>query len=224
VRAVSHVYRQELSLLEQHYSQLLRDYGDTPRAADWRDLEQQEHSMAVLTEVGELGSAKVLDFGCGTGHLFNFLKHRLRFTGEYVGYDITAGLVAAARKKFPGVRFEQRDILAQGMDEDFDYIFISGVFNDRTKDNWGLMTAILRSLFPNVRKALAFNALSTYVDFLDPRLYYVSPEKLFRFCKVELSPCVALRHDYLVRPGVVPFEFSVYVYRSSIQPRQSLEE
>ena len=179
--------------------------------------------MAVLSEIAsDLPTAKVLDFGCGTGHLLAYLRQVRRFSGEYVGYDLSSTMIAAARHKFPGVRFEQRDILADGVPEHFDYVLVSGVFNNHVNDGWGLMTAILTRLFQHTRRGLAFNALSTYVDRFDPALFYVSPERVFRFCKESLSPCITLRHDYTIRPGVVPFEYSVFVYATGIAPRKDL--
>ena len=218
----SHPFREDLALLNQHYSMLLEQHGDTPQGVQWKDAETQERRMAVLAEVGDLRAAKVLDFGCGTGHLLAFLRDRAGFTGEYVGYDLAAGMVAAARAKYPGVRFEQRDVLETGVPEEFDYVLINGLFNNRVRDNWGLMTSLLRCLFARTRKALAFNALSTHVDYFEPGLFYVSPQAVFGYCKEHLSPCVTLRHDYQIKRGVVPFEFSVYVYQSDVPPRKEL--
>lgn len=217
-----HPYKSDLSRLTQFYSKLLEEHGDSPQAVQHKDRQSQELRMKILAEVGDLRLAKILDFGCGAGHLLAFMRENLGFAGEYVGYDLSAELVRVAQGKFPQSRFEQRDILAQGVPEDFDYVVINGVFNNVVSDNWGLMTELLGRLFPRTRKALAFNALSTYVDFLNPGNFYVSPEKIFRFCKERLSPCVTLRHDYLTRPGVVPFEFTVYVYRTDVEPRKQL--
>jgi SAM-dependent methyltransferase len=217
-----HPFEKDLAGLEQHYSQLLKECGDTPQGVQWGDVETQERRMAILLDVGDVRSAKVLDFGCGTGHLLNFMQRQVGFKGEYIGYDIGEDMIRIARKKFPGIRFERRDILAQGIGEVFDYILINGVFNNLVDDNWGLMKSILRCLFHKARRALAFNALSTYVDYFDPGLFYVSPNKVFSFCKEELSSRVILRHDYLIKSDVVPFEFSVYVYASEISPRKSL--
>ena len=89
----------------------------------------------------------------------------------------------------------------------------SGVFNNAGADNWGMMTTLLGELFKLCRKGLAFNCLSTYVDYQDEGLFYVEPERVFAFCKQTLSPSVTLRHDYRVKPGVIPFEFTVYVTR-----------
>jgi SAM-dependent methyltransferase len=216
--------QEDLARIQHHYAQLLREHGDTARAAAWRDRQSQERRMAILAQVGDLRSAKILDFGCGTGHLLAFLRSEVDFRGEYVGYDLSPDLVARARRKFRGARFERRNILSEGVPEDFDYVLISGVFNQRLGDNWRPMRGILRQLFAHCRKALAFNALSTYVDFFDPRLFYVSPERVFRYCKQKLSPRVCLRHDYLVKDGVLPFEFAVYVYRSELEPGNALRE
>jgi SAM-dependent methyltransferase len=152
----------------------------------------------------------VLDLGCGTAHL---LMLRARdFTGECVGYDISEEVVAHARRNFPGVRFDRRNVLADGLGDAFDYVLLSGLFTD----NWELMTGLLQAAFAGTRVALAFSNLSTYVDFYDPALHHVAPEDVFRFCKSQLSPPVTVRHDYQGRPGVLPYEYTTYVFASTI--------
>jgi cyclopropane fatty-acyl-phospholipid synthase-like methyltransferase len=171
----------------------------------------------VLSEVGDLRASKVLDFGCGTGALFAYLSEELGFTGEFVGYDLAWPAIDLARRLHPAGRFERRDVLSQGVHEDFDYILASGVFNNRTSDGWGLMTTLLAALWPYARRALAFNALSTYVDFREDHLWYVDPGEVFAWCKRELSPALSLRHDYQLKAGVIPFEFTVFVYRIELE-------
>ncbi len=210
------LFGKDLCWISEHYTKLVEKYGDTPTSSQWTDLATQEKRMNILLEIGDIKSSKVLDFGCGTGHLLEVMKGKYEFNGEYVGYDISRKMIEIAREKHPLARFEHRNILEEGVPEDFDYIFISGVFNNRASDNWGMMTSILKCLFNNTRKAIAFNNLSTYVDYVTKALFHVDPERVFRFCKEELSPFVTLRHDYEVKPGVVPFEFSVYVYKTEI--------
>jgi SAM-dependent methyltransferase len=213
--------KDELANLGAHYSRLFATHGDSPEAAQWRDRSSQEVRLEVLAGVGDLRDAKILDFGCGTGHLCAMLDAKgLRC--EYVGYDLSQPMIDFARQKHPRARFECRDVLSEGVAEDFDYVLISGVFNNQVSDNWTLMTSLLRTLWPHARRGLAFNNLSNYVDFLDEGLFYVEPERVFRFCKEQLSPCVTLRHDYLVKAGVVPFEFTTYVYRTGIDCRPAI--
>ena len=184
-------------------------------------IRKRENEL-LLSQIKVAKPRVVLDFGCGTGHLLNFMRREVGFSGEYVGYDISEKMIETARKKFSGVRFEHRNIIAEDIHEDFDYILISGVFNNKIRNNWNFMTTILRCLFPHVQKGLAFNALSTYVDCFDPHLFYINPERVFRFCKEQLSPCIVLRHDYSIKVGIIPFEFTIYAYNNKIRPCKSL--
>ena len=215
----SHQFSDDLDALRRHYTTLLERHGDGPQALQWSNRATQERRMAILAEIGDLRRAKILDFGCGTGHLLGYLRENHGFEGEYVGYDLAPELLKAAEAKFPGVRFEARDILTDPSTEKFDYVLISGVFNNLLGDNWQRMTAILQELFPLARKGLAFNALSNYVDFQESGLYYANPEAVFRFCKEQLSALVTLRHDYQVKPDVIPFEFTVYVHATPLPRR-----
>jgi len=211
--------RQEMRTLEAHYAKLITDNADAPAGAQWRDRATQERRMVVLAEVADLRRAKVLDFGCGTGHMLSVLRSQLGFDGTYVGYDLVESALEIGRSTYPDARFERRDVLAEGLPEQFDYILVSGVFNNALSDNWTFLTTVIEKLFAATRCALAFNLLSTYVDTFDSGLAYFDPARVFGFCKEHLSPRVTLRHDYEVRPGVVPFEFTTYVYRTDIACR-----
>jgi len=190
------------SLLES-YSKTLKTHGDTAEAVHWTTASQR-YRFKVLTEIAPLEGENILDYGCGKGDLYEYL-HESGFRGLYTGFDINPRLIALARTKFPGVRFEVFDVEEKPMNESFDYVLISGVFNNRISDNWSVMTNVLRATYACATKGLAFNAVSTYVNFQQPTMNYVSPEKSFRFCVSHLSPYVTLRHDNL------PFNFAVYV-------------
>ena len=95
----------------------------------------------------------------------------------------------------------------------YDYVFLSGVFNNIMENNWEFMKLTLRKMFNACNKGIAFNAMSTYVDYFDEELFYVDPCKVFDFCKKELSSKVTLRNDYLIKENSIPFEFAIYVYK-----------
>ena len=97
----------------------------------------------------------------------------------------------------------------------YDYIFVSGTFNNKLNDNWNFMKKILKKLFFMTKKTLIFNNLSTYVDYYDNGLFYIEPEKVFKFCKMNLSEFVEIRHDYQIKEKVIPFEFTTYVYKKN---------
>ncbi len=206
-------FRNDFAKLERHYAALFESHGDTPAAVQQRDAATQERRMHRLCEIGDISHARIFDFGCGSGHLLTVLKRDYGFDGHYTGYDLSEPHLAGARAKFPEATFARRDIFEEGIDGRFDYAFVSGVFNNRIGDNWGFLTGAVARLFEAVDVGVAFNALSTYVDYQDAGLYYARPEDVFAFCKSALSPFVTLRHDYRIKDGVVPFEFTVYVYR-----------
>jgi SAM-dependent methyltransferase len=212
-------FTRDIEALSAHYGGLVKRHGDAPEGAQYADRESQERRMAVLSEIGVAKDSKVLDFGCGTGQLLSFLQRSLGFAGEYVGYDISPEAIALARSNHPSGRFEVRNILEQPSEERFDFVLVSGVFNNRISDNRAFFEAISRRLIQQADVGYAFNMLSRFVDYFDDGLYYEDPLHAFRFCKEELSPLVTLRHDYSVRAGSIPFEFTVYVHRTDAAPR-----
>jgi hypothetical protein len=71
------------------------------------------------------------------------------------------------------------------------------------------MQSVLKKCFARATRGLAFNAISTYVNYREEPMFYASPEETFRFCMTELAPSVVLRHDSL------PYNFTIYVYRKA---------
>jgi SAM-dependent methyltransferase len=196
--------------LENHYRSLLFNHADSAESAQYSSRESQERRFEILAQIADLKGANILDFGCGSGHLASYLASKnLMFS--YTGVDVVEEFFEIARKKAPAdSRF---GLLEDFKHEKFHYVFISGVFNNRRRDNRKFYRETLKKLFGMCTKGIAFNLMSTYVDYKDPGLFYESPERAFSFVKQELTPFVCLRHDYEVKPGIVPFEFVVYAYK-----------
>lgn len=211
--------------LAQHYGALLKQHGDSPLAAQWSaDPGVQHRRFEALGHIGIPLEGKILDFGCGLGDLLPYLRMHRGFTGSYVGYDLSEDVVAHARRKHQadqGARFEARDIFVSPPTEDFDLVWICGTFNIKCADSDTYIRDVLRILFARALSGMTFSLMSTYVDFFAPDLHYADPEAMFRFCKEELSPCVTLRHDYMLKPGVVPYEFVIHVHRVPVAPRKN---
>lgn len=212
-------FDKEMKELAKHYDALVDRHGDGPEGAQYADRETQEKRMAVLCEIGVTKDSKVLDFGCGTGQLLSFLQKSMGYEGEYVGYDIASEAVEVARRTHDAGRFEVLNLLAEPVEERFDYVLVSGVFNNLLTDNRGYFESISEKLMAQADRGFAFNMLSRFVDYFDEGLYYEDPMYAFRFCKERLSSSVTLRHDYAIRPGAIPFEFTIYVHASEVVPR-----
>ncbi|KJU85490.1 methyltransferase type 12 [Candidatus Magnetobacterium bavaricum] len=111
--------------------------------------------------------------------------------------DINPGLIAKAKENHPDTRFMVFDAEETELTEDFDYIFLCGVFNLKVEGLQETIKSVLRRLFKHCRKTLVFNGLSAHNPVQSYELFYVYPETLVNFALSVLSPSISLRHDRL---------------------------
>lgn len=180
-------------------------HGDRPEALRWSAQGQRLHYRSML-DIGAIDGSKILDFGCGKGDFLQYLEERGLKT-DYMGCDINAHLISLAKKKYPSGRFTVFDIDKDVLAEEFDYIFLCGVFNLEVSGLDYIIRETLSKLFPHCRKGLAFNALSCLNPRKDFELHYTSPGDIFNFVAENLSPYVSLRHDRML------YDFTLFVYR-----------
>lgn len=63
---------------------------------------------------------------------------------------------------------------------------------------------------------VAFNALSTYVEYEDESLYYSNPLAVFDYLKREMGVHPILKHNYILSEGRYPYEYTIYAYKNPI--------
>jgi len=96
-------------------------------------------------QIGDSSKDRVLDTGCGTAEILEFLTFK-----DYVGLDKNPGYIGRARKRYSGkVRFECTDILSTDMDllGSFDLALALGFFHH-------LPDEAFRSVLKKVRNVL----------------------------------------------------------------------
>ncbi len=166
------------------------------RRVGWRSRRNQELRFGSLTRIGDLQGQRIMDLGCGLGCLYGFLKNQ-GWEGEYTGYDLLGLMVNGARKRFPGVCFEKRDILADPPDRTWDYILINGVFNHRVRDNWAWIEEMIALSMRKAEKGVAFNILVTGQGWGDEDLFYADPNELERRASLWTGGQYRIVRDYL---------------------------
>jgi hypothetical protein len=207
----AHPHRQIVA----HYERCLALHGDTHRGVDWPRAEDAELRYAVMLGViakAEPRPIELLDFGCGTAGLLEYIDRRKLGGISYHGLDLSQRFVTVCRSKFPTVPFTCTDVLEPGSDvPDADHIVMNGVFTEKRELSfevmWQYMRALLLRLWPHARRGMAFNVMSKHVDWERDDLFHFPTDLLATFLKAELSRHFQFRYDY----GL--FEYTTYVYR-----------
>jgi len=180
--------------LIENYQKHYQEHGESPMATQ-QSQEGQFARFVKLAEIGDLRGKRVLDLGCGIGDLYPVLQEKFG-DFDYTGIDIVPEFISHATARFPAARFVCQDILLDPLAEDYDYVLISGIFNNELPEGTELLKAILRAAFPRTKVALGFNFISTHVNFRSPGMMYHDPVEVMAFCLREISPRMQLQHHY----------------------------
>ena len=186
------------------FDRTLRSHGDRPEAVRWTAQGQIRHYECLLEVATCLEGSSILDYGCGKGDFYQFLKDR-NISVHYTGFDINENLISLAKSKFPECEFRVFDAEKDIISREYDYIILCGVFNLRVQDIDKTIKSTLLTLMPHCRKALAFNALSSHDPGKSPELNYLSPGDMADFAIMHLSSRISLIHDR------IPYDFTLII-------------
>ena len=176
------------------YNRHLKDFGDAPQAVRWTPGGQLRRYETFISITGDLSEKSVLDFGCGKGDFYGFLKER-GCLPSYCGIDVNANLIALAKSKYPEAEFISLDIDEEELPRRFDVVILCGVFNLRIAGIEESSRHILKILFGLCREAMHINFLAYDTPQRSVELFYVKPEEIRQFAVAELSPSVTLTYD-----------------------------
>jgi len=150
---------------------------DPAHRVGWKSVDTQEARFNALLAIGDLKGKSILDLGCGLGCLYGYLR-QLGWKGDYTGYDLLDLMVDGARKRYPQVPFENRNILLDPPRRQWDYILISGIFNHKIKDNWTWIGETVKACLKISKLGVAFNLLETKDDHEDSVFFYAKRKDL----------------------------------------------
>ena len=198
---------EEKQRITNRYRERLQKLGPGIDALASGTTERRATRFGILSSLGNMQGASVLDIGCGLADFYGYILEN-GIEANYTGYDITEDFIQIAQERFPNGHFEVRDIQTQGIPTRFDYIVSSQTFNNRFMhdDNMQVMQDVLRIAYEACDKGLAVDMMTSYVDFKEDHLFYYQPEDIFRYAK-SLTKRVMLRHDYPM------FEFAIFLFK-----------
>ena len=195
----------DLDAVKNNYRELLELHGSGPAVGQWSE-EGQRFRFQKLTEIADLGGSRILEIGCGIGDFYPFIVERFGSVA-YTGVDIVPELIEQASKNHATASFKCADILKEELSDRFDYVFISGVFNNAFSGVNNFLFDMISAAYGYCNKGLAFNFTSSYVNHTDPEMAYHDPVDVFRHCLEKLSRKVTVHHHY------ERCDVAVYVHR-----------
>lgn len=211
-------------VLKSHYAATFQRHGATAKGVDWTNEEELlvrydkmlavlQKDFAVLPE-----TVSMLDVGCGWGGQLR----RARAIGiklDYTGIDVVESMIVHARKEFPDARFIHGDVFELDRPGTYDFVVCNAILTQKLGVTIPAMEQFARKLarkmFELCRHGIAFNMMSTRVNFMVDNLYYQNPADLLSWMLTDLTPRVRLDHGYSsLGSGKGKFyDFTAYAYK-----------
>lgn len=204
----------------KHYETCFSKYGDTCKGLDWpnyKDMILRYKIMLDINNFYNLNKFSILDFGAGTGNLYeyinNIINKKNNYKIEYSALDISSIFCDTIKKKYDNINVYNIDIIKDNIDylPIFDYIVLNGVFTEKRNlsedEMWDFLTNILLKIYPKVKYGISFNVMTPIVDWKDDKLFYLSFDKISRFIKENFSKKFVINQSY----GL--WEYTVYILK-----------
>ena len=197
--------------IKKLYQKSFDSYGDSPSSV-MNPKARYAKRYKVLDDFITLENRSILDYGCGIGLLCNYLSNN-KFKFRYTGVDMVPEFINFCQNKFPPKNKFKLVSPSEKIINNFDIIFMSGVFNLKTDENSQFSKKYvfqrLKELFDLTNEILICDFLSSEVDFQQPDAQHFSIDEVSSFCFNNLGRKFAIRHDLL------PYEFSLIIFKDS---------
>lgn len=201
----------------RHYEDCLDRHGDSHLGVDWPKLDDTLKRYKVMIEVERYAQTdpskfSLLDFGCGAGHLLEYLRQNHIDRFEYHGCDISEKFISLCKSKFNDIDFRCYDAIAEPQQmSEFDFVVMNGVLTEKREltfeQMWQYTQTLLSTIFQKTRVGLAFNVMSKQVQWERDDLFHLPFDLLAGFLSTKLTRNYVFRNDY----GL--YEYTVYVYK-----------
>lgn len=202
--------------LRQHYSQRFASHGASSEGVDWGANEanvllRYEKMLGVLRSSPP--TPTLLDVGCGFGGLLSYANDR-KIDLQYTGIDVAQNMIEWARANQAAGTFINGDFMDHAFEQQFDYVICNGILTQKL-DTAALemdqfAAQLIRKMFSLCKVGIAFNVMTTKVNYFSNNLYYRNPAELFSWCMSEISSHIKLDHSYPL------YEYTLQIYRQPL--------
>jgi trans-aconitate methyltransferase len=163
------------SYYEGNMERGLPEYG----VLGWESEEAQRTRFDILLSRVDLEGKKLLDVGCGTGNLREYINSK-GISVKYTGVDILDKMIEIARAKRLDAEFINIDIFKNNIfaEKSFDVIYTSGIFNLDLGNNKEFLADALDLFFKLSRETIVFNLLNVASPNREDKYFYFHPDEV----------------------------------------------
>lgn len=212
------------SLLQTYHTKVFAEHGATAKGVDWNDESEVLVRYDKMLNVVALdctrtpGRPTFLDVGCGWGGMAKRAEETAAEV-SIVGIDVVQEMIAHASSAYPLHTFRVQDVFAITEQAGFDYVVCNAILTQKHDVSIPEMERFAKRLvlhmYSLARRGIAFNMMSTRVNYTAPNLYYQNPVELLGWLLADVSPRVILDHGYssLASGKGRFYDFTVYVFK-----------
>lgn len=125
-----------------------------------------EYGSSLIDLLDPKPGQRILDLGCGTGHLARAIADR---GAVVIGVDHSSAMIEQARANYPGIQFEIADATDFSGDTPFDAVFSNAVLH-WVRDAEGAARSISRALKPGGRLVAEFGGRGNVSQIIEAML------------------------------------------------------
>jgi len=202
--------------LHNHYKNRFEEFGPTSKGVDWGKEEDVALRYAQMLKVilpdsnRNSETVSLLDIGCGYGGLYLYAKEK-GLALNYTGIDVAENMISYAKGRFPDAEFICQNIFEFNPNDEFDYVVCNGILTQKLSasilDMDKFSNELISKMFKLCKKGIAFNVMTTKVNFMVNNLYYKNPVELFAYCLNEYTTKIKVDHAYPL------YEYTIYLYK-----------
>jgi SAM-dependent methyltransferase len=194
------------------YGESFHLHGDSPASLLTPKGRNELRFRAIDPFLDGPDDKSVLDYGCGLGYFFEYLRGRGSKV-SYYGMDVMPEFIEACIKKCPTDATFQVIEPEAPIAGHYDIVFSSGVFNLQTHldedESKAYAFERIKQLFGAANQVFVCDFLSAFVDYRQPEGQHFTIQEISEFCFRDLSRRFVVRHDLL------PYEFTLIAWKDS---------
>lgn len=163
------------SYYESNIAKGLPEYG----ILGWESEEAQRLRFDMLLSRVALEGKRLLDVGCGTGNLLEYINSR-GINVRYTGVDILDKMIERAKAKQLDAEFIHADIFRDDIFKAgaFDVVYTSGIFNLNLGNNREFLRNALEVFFRLSCSTVVFNLLHYASPDREDKYFYFHPDEV----------------------------------------------